>query len=131
MDNSNEKANQYKALSAGQNAKQLSLEDGENKKKKKASGNKKQKETLAERLARQQIKYNELNKQARHEGRVFLSTATREQKDLLVDLFDARDALEKTKAEVDKKDKELDQKDEKIAELEARLAEFEKGQNQK
>lgn len=59
------------------------------------------KETLAEKLARQQIKYNELNKQARHEGRVFLSTATREQSDLLVSLLDAKDALEKTKAEVD------------------------------
>lgn len=124
MDNSNEKANQYQALSAGQRADQLSLKDGENKKKKKASGNKKSKETLAERLARQQLRYDQLNKKARHEGRVFLSTATREQKDLLVDLFDARDALDKTKAEVDKKD-------EKIAKLEARLAEFEKGQSQK
>lgn len=30
-----------------------------------------------------------------------MSTATREQSDLLVSLLDARDALEKTKAEVD------------------------------
>lgn len=63
MDNNNEKANQYQALSVGQNSEQLSLKDGENKKKKKASGSKKPKETLAEKLARQQIKYNELNKQ--------------------------------------------------------------------
>lgn len=124
MDNNNEKTNQYQALLAGQNAEQSSLEDGENKKKKKASGKKKLKETLAERLARQQLRYDQLNKKARQEGRVFLSTATREQKDLLVDLFDARDALDKTKAEVDKKD-------EKIAKLEARLAELEKNQSQK
>lgn len=131
MDNSNEKENQYQALSVGQNAKQSSLEDEENEKKKKASGNKKQKETLAEKLARQQIKYNELNKKARHEGRVFLSTATREQADLLVSLLDARDALEKTKAEVNQKDKKLDQQAEEIAQLKARLAEAEKGQSQK
>ena len=131
MDNSNEKENQYQALSVGQNAKQSSLEDEENEKKKKPSGNKKQKETLAEKLARQQIKYNELNKKARHEGRVFLSTATREQADLLVSLLDARDALEKTKAEVNQKDKKLDQQAEEIAQLKARLAEAEKGQSQK
>lgn len=131
MDSSNEKTNQYQVLSAGQNAEQLSLENGENKKKKKASGNKKPKETLAEKLARQQIKYNELNKRARHEGRVFLSTATREQSDLLVSLLDAKDALEKTKAEVNQKDKKLDQQAEEIAQLKALLAEAEKGQSQK
>lgn len=74
------------------------------------------KETLAEKLARQTARYQHLNKQVRAVGRIALSSETREQATLVIQYLNAKDALEKTKAEVD-------QQAEEIAQLKARLAE--------
>lgn len=90
-------------------------------------------ETLAEKLARQTARYQQLNKQVRAVGRIALSSVTREQATLVIQYLNAKEALEKTKAEVDQQAEELAQlkakeQDDKIKELEAEIQRLNGGQ---
>lgn len=124
MENNQSYFEQNQGFKIGEISPALSQEREEEMTEKKTKKKARSEETLAEKLARQTARYQHLNKQVRAVGRIALSSVTREQATLVIQYINAKEAMEKTKAEVD-------QQAEEIAQLKAQVAELEKGQNQK